>query len=171
MIAAAAASLAAPATLLWPAAAAGGLARWASYRDWRRAARALWPLALFAGLLAGLEWLARRRVSELGLRALAVGWLAQAAASGFSPARLLLGRRAGSWPFRTLLFGALVEHFSRVLEDEAVRVLIAHRLAAPRRWRAGWFWSLAQGLANLIQRTLVRAERFYAAQWLRGLGE
>lgn len=171
LLAAAAASVWAPAPVLSVAAGAAALAQWARYRNWRDTARALWPLGFFACLLAGLEWVAHGPASELALRTLAVGWLAQAAASGVSPARMLLECPARSWQFRVIMFGALVEHFAGVLQEEATRVLVAHRLAAPRRWRAGWFRALAHALASVNQRALIRAERFYAAQWLRGLGE
>ena len=35
----------------------------------------------------------------------------------------------------------------------------------------GWFRSLACAVSAFFTRSIVRAERFYAGQWVRGIGE
>jgi hypothetical protein len=58
-----------------------------------------------------------------------------------------------------------------ILQDEAMRALTAYRLAVPHGFRPGGMRALAFSLDSLFRRCLVRAERFYAAQTLRGLAE
>jgi energy-coupling factor transporter transmembrane protein EcfT len=69
-----------------------------------------------------------------------------------------------------VLTAFFARHFVIVLGEEAGRLLVAHRMAAPCRYGPGWFRSLSWALAGLFQRSLERAERFYAAQMVRGLG-
>ncbi len=169
--AAVAAALAPQAAVVWGALAVGLAARARAYGKRRVAAAGLIPAALFALTLAALEWLGRREISLLGVRTLAVFLLSRAALAGLSGARLLAASRPGSRRQGAIMFGLFTAHFAWVLGEEARRLLIARRLAAPRRMGPGGFRSLEWALAGLFQRALTRAERFYAAQWLRGLGQ
>lgn len=129
------------------------------------------PLLLFAGLLAAMEWFTRGAVSMLGVKTVAV-FLLSTAAFRIAPWRgLALSRRTGSVSQRLALFALFTAHFAGIFEAEARRVLLARSLAAPRRSGPGWFRSLRGALVELFLRCAMRAERFYAAQWLRGLGE
>jgi energy-coupling factor transporter transmembrane protein EcfT len=169
--AAVAGALASQPAVVWGALAAGLAAHAGAHRKRRGAAAGLIPIVLFAGTLAALEWAGRGRVSLLGVRALAVFLLSTAALAGLSGARLLPACRPGSLGQRAVMFGLFTAHFAWVLGEEARRLLIARRLAAPRRVGSGGFRSLEWALVGLFQRALTRAERFYAAQWLRGLGQ
>jgi hypothetical protein len=156
---------------LWLLAGAGVVSRLWRPLAWRRRLLSLAPVASFALVLAGFELLARGRPSMLALRAMAVCWLAQTCVEGIAPSRWVLSSSPRSLAFRLGLFAAFTEHFAHLFGSATARALLAWRLAAPRAWRSGWFHSLAHALARIVERSLVRAERFYAAQWLRGLGE
>ncbi len=168
---AAVAAAAGPPESVWAAVGVGILVRALTLKTWRRAALPAIPVVLFAALLALLEYAAQQEVSMLGLRTLAVFLLSTAAFHGISGARWALGSPPESLRQRMALYGLFVTHFTRILGAEARRVLLANRLAAPRRWGPGWFGSLTHALAGIFLRSLARAERFYAAQWLRGLGQ
>ena len=156
---------------LWVLAGAGAMSRLWRPLSWRQRLLSLAPVSSFALLLAGFELLARGRPSPLALRAMAVCWLAQTCVQSMAPSRWVLASSPGSLACRLGLFAAFVEHFAHLFASGAARALLAWRLAAPRAWRSGWFHSLGHALARIAERCLVRAERFYAAQWLRGLGE
>lgn len=134
----------------------------------RRVALRLWPVAMFAAALAGLQALSGSTDWRL-----AAGVLAAAAAamllSRLIPWTWLLGRVAprSRW-FPVVLFLWILRHFVAVLGEESRRLLIARRLAVPREYHAGWWRSLRWALTALFRRALVRAERFYAAQAFRG---
>jgi len=169
--AAAIAAAAGPLPAVLAALAAGLAARIAGCGSLSGLVAPMIPVALFAALLAALQWLGKSAPGLLPLRTLAVFLATTEAVRGISGAGWLLSCPARSLRRRAALFAVLVAHFSRILNDEAHRVLLAHKLAAPRRWRAGWFTSLSGALTGVLLRALIRAERFYAAQWLRGLGE
>jgi hypothetical protein len=73
--------------------------------------------------------------------------------------------------FAPVLFLLFVYHFTVILQEEAWRLLTAYRLAVPHPLRNGGLRALAHSLDALLRRCLVRAERFYAAQTLRGIAE
>jgi hypothetical protein len=139
--------------------------------NWRRGLLALVPVLLFASVLAALG-----RVGGSGgwlpaVKTVAVFTFVVSAARLAPGETLLLRVGPDSWAFRGALFLLMVRHFAAIFGQEAWRLLVAHRLAAPRRWRREWFASLGWATAAVLQRALVRAERFYAAARLRGLGE
>jgi len=132
--------------------------------------RRLVPVLVFAGFLAALEWLGGAARPRLALRTVAVVAFVVAAARLILWEELLTSWRPGSALFRIALFLLMVRHFARVLARESWRLLIAQTLAMPRRWRRLWWSSLVWALAALFRRALLRAERFYAAQLVRGIG-
>ncbi len=71
--------------------------------------------------------------------------------------------------FRLFLFACFVRHFAEVLGDETRQTFIARQMAAPSLFRSGGFSSLVYALSSIFQRCMTRAERFYAAQSLKGL--
>ncbi len=71
--------------------------------------------------------------------------------------------------YRLFLFAHFTRHFASILAEEVRRMLIARKLAAPKLYAKGGFSSLVQSLSAVFRCSLVRAERFYAAQWLRGI--
>lgn len=171
LVAATAAAIAGPPGLVLAVLAAALAARIARCPDVRAVAVPMIPVVLFAVVLAALEWQGRGTPGWLPLRTLAVFLATTEAARGLSYAGWLVSCPVGSLRRRAALLAALVSHFSRILSEEVRRVMVAHSWAAPRRWRAGWFISFSGALASVLLRALSRAERFYAAQWLRGLGE
>lgn len=149
--------------------AAGLAAHFAIARRVGSGLRRLAPILIFAGILAGFQWLGGNPEPRLALRTITVFALVVPAAH-LAPWEDLLGRgRPGSPLFGAILFLLLTRHFVRVLAGETWRLLTAQRLAAPRRWRPGWWSSLVWAVAALFRRAIVRAERFYAAQLVRGL--
>lgn len=71
--------------------------------------------------------------------------------------------------YRLFLFAHFTRHFAAILAEESRRMLIARKMAAPKLYAKGGFSSLVHSLAAILRCSLVRAERFYAAQWLRGI--
>ncbi len=152
-------------------AAVGVAAHLITAPDWRRGLPALVPALLFAAALAALGQFGGAGGLLPALKTVAVFAFVVAAAR-LAPVEPWLGRAGpGSRWFRGALFLLMVRHFAAIFGQETWRMLVAHRLAAPRRWRREWFDSLAWAMAALLRRALLRAERFYAAQRVRGLGE
>jgi hypothetical protein len=149
--------------------ATGLLAHFLATRSFRSGLRRLAPILIFAGVLAGLQWLGGAAEPRLALKAVAVFVLVVPAVRLVRWDELLARREPGSPLFGAALFLLLVRHFVRVFAEEARRLLTAQGLAAPRRWRHGWWASLVWALVALFRRALARAERFYAAQLVRGL--
>jgi len=150
--------------------AGGLLTNFAMARSLGSALRRLAPILIFAGILAGLQWLGGGAEPRLALKTIAVFALMVPAVRLVRWDELLESRQPGSALFGVALFLLLVRHFVRVFAGEAWRLLTVQSLAAPRRWRQGWWSSLVWALAALFRRALLRAERFYAAQLVRGLG-
>ena len=145
-----------------------------SRRKARRLARLLLPLVpitLFAAGLAFLQWVGGMPVTWLWLKTIAVFLAVTVIVRALPWDRWLFRVRHGSRLYHAALFALFVRHFAAVLVEEARRALTAHALAAPGRYRAGWFGSLAHSTGGLLTRSLVRAERFHAAQSLRGIAE
>lgn len=136
--------------------------------------RAAWlsavPIVVFAGGLALLEIVTQGRVSRAPVRALAVFSLLTAA-SRVWPWPDLLGRiRPGGLLWAPALFALVTRHFVEILQTETVRVVRAWSWRAPHRFGPLAFRSLSLALVAIFTRCWIRAERFYAAQRLRGLG-
>ncbi len=136
----------------------------------RRAVLFSAPILLFAGLLLLLQLFAGAADWRLPARTIAVFLLVRSAAAVLPWSDWLGSRPPGSGGYTVILFLLFVRHFVVILAGEAGRALVAHRAAAPRRYGPDWFRSLAWALAGIFRRSLVRAERFYAAQLVRGLG-
>lgn len=129
------------------------------------------PILLFAGLLALMQWISGMPVTWLWLKAILV-FLATTAVVRLLPwDDWIFKVRGGSVVYRLSLFALFVRHFAAILFLEGRRALTAHALAAPNRYGPGAFRSLAWAISSLFSRSLARAERFYAAQLVRGIGE
>jgi len=133
--------------------------------------RRLFPVLVFAAALALMQWAGGMPLTTLPLVTVAVF------AATLTAVRLV---RWTGWIFRVppgsrrataLLFVLFVRHFAGVLGAETRRVLVARRMAAPRARGRGAARSLVFAVAALFGRALTRAERFYAAQSLRGIAE
>ena len=129
------------------------------------------PIVLFAALLVFLQWIGDGIQWTLPLRTVAIFFLATSAARLFPWTPLLQRVRPGGVLFNAVLFLFILRHFVMTLGAEARRVMIARRIAVPREYRPEWFRSLTSAVAAIFGRAIVRAERFYACQLLRGIGE
>jgi hypothetical protein len=137
----------------------------------RRAFRWLVPALLFSVLLGLLEWIRHGGITTLPLKAI-LSYAALALGFRIMPwVALLRSVPPQSFLFLPVLFLLFVRHFTFILHAEAVRTLSAYRLAVPHSFRRGGFRALAWSLDSFFRRSLLRAERFYAAQLLKGLAE
>lgn len=168
MVAVALGAAVGPPAAVWMALAVGA-ARWLADGVTRQTLGPLTSVALFAGTLAALEWIGRGAVSLLPVRAVAVFLASRAALRGLQAVGWLAACPARSYRWRALLACLFTAHFVDIFGEQTRRALIAQRLAAPRRLAPGWWRSLTYALSNIFAAALSRAERFYAALWLRGL--
>jgi hypothetical protein len=137
----------------------------------RRTIYWLVPILLFCAVLAFLEWIDHRTVSALPLKAL-VSYLVLALTLRIMPwLALVRSVPPRSRFFPPVLFLLFIQHFTFILRDEALRSLSAYRLAVSHPFMRGGMRALAYSLDSFFRRCLLRAERFYAAQLLRGLAE
>jgi hypothetical protein len=135
----------------------------------RTAWLSLVPIVTFAAGLALLERLSRGAVSWLPARTIVVFLSLTAAARLWPWADLLDRARPGSVLWTPVLFALVTHHFVGILGTETVRVLRARSLRVSHRFGPGAFRALSWALVGIVMRCWVRAERFYAAQRLRGL--
>lgn len=128
-------------------------------------------LLIFAAVLAVAEFAVSRRPPLLAIR------MILAAAAGLVLFRALPWIRIARWSLRRAslrnitLYFLFISHFLHILLEELFSLFRAWRLAAPRRWGARWWGSLARAAASLFPRTLRRAERFYASLLVKGLAQ
>jgi len=149
----------------------GLLLRAVAWRSFRRSLRATVPIVMFAGFLALMQWASSTPVSSLPLKTIAVFLFSTTAFRILPWSPIISAARPGSVLFGLVLFALFVRHFSAIFAKESQRVLQARSLCVSRPWGRGSFRSLAAAVAALFGRSLVRAERFYAAQLLRGLAQ
>ncbi len=173
LLIAAAVGAALTSNLPWLLAATGaGLAlRLFLWKSIDKALRSALPIVAFAAILVVLQWLSHAQARTLPLNALAVFLLSTAGFRLFPWTRFVSARRAQSKAFTPMLFVLFVRHFASIFSQEASRVFQARGLCITRPWGRGAFRSLAAAAVAVFSRALARAERFYAAQLLRGLAE
>jgi hypothetical protein len=131
-------------------------------------ARLALPVGLFAAILAVLQIAGRGRADATAVRALTVFFFVAGAARLVAWAKL--ARRWGperrGWT--AVLYLLVLRHFTKVLFEEAMSVLRARRMSAPKLWGRGGFASLGRACAALLLRAVIRAERFHAALLVGG---
>jgi hypothetical protein len=137
----------------------------------RRWFLSLAPISLSAAALALLQWAAGMPVTWLWLKTILVFLVTTAVVRLLPWNRWVFQVRQGTWLFWVALYALFVRHFAGVLLVEGRRALTARALSVPNRYGAGSFGSLAHAVSALFTRALTRAERFYAAQLVRGIGE
>jgi hypothetical protein len=129
------------------------------------------PLVLFAAAVAVLQWFHGGVDWVLPLRTVAV-FLLTTLAMRIAPWVWFAGRLSPRSRFYLpVLFLLFVRHFTEILISESRRTLQARALSAPSLFRAGGFSSVTNAVAAIFGRALTRAERFYAAQSLNGIGQ
>ena len=84
--------------------------------------------------------------------------------------RFLFRVRPSSALHLVSLFALFVRHFAWILAAEGKRAFTVRALVVPKPYGPGSFRSLAFAVSSFFSRALTRAERFYAAQLLRGIG-
>ncbi len=162
------AAIAGSARILAPVAAAAWLLLTA-VSGWRGALRVLLPVLPFAITLALLQWMGGTAQAALALKTLAAVPAVVAAGRLVRWAERLAGVDPAARLYPAALFLLVLRHFTLVLGAQARRQLLTRSFAVRRRYGPGWFTSLGWCSAGVFQRCLGRAERFYAAQWSRGL--
>lgn len=129
------------------------------------------PLLWFLGAICVLQWIGGRPDPALPARAAAIVLLANTAFHA-APWEAIAGRLSPRTPlYAPGLFLLFVRHFTAILAGETQRTLRARSATVSSLFRPGGASSLAWAVANIVRRTLDRAERFYAAQLLKGLAE
>jgi hypothetical protein len=150
---------------------AGFVLFWVTRRPLSRALLAAMPIAVTAAGYYLLQVLAGNAALILPLRMMVVFlWLS--AALAVVPWQAALTRtRPGSPGFHALLYVHLIGHFLHILGEESLCVLRAWKWTSRGTRGSARFQALRGALAALFLRSLGRAERFYAAQLVRGLAE
>jgi len=129
------------------------------------------PILLFAATLALMQWIAGMPVTGLWLKTIAVFLVTTVVVRLLPWDRWIFQVRSETAFYWVALFALLVRHFAWVLLAEGRRAMVARALVVPNRYGAGSFRSLTFALSGFFARSFTRAERFYAAQVLRGVGE
>ncbi len=137
-------------------------------RSLQMAVHKLVPVIGFALVVTLLQWFGGRKPPLLGLQTLFVFQLLSVFLFLFIPQGLALPER-GSPLYRIVLYLLFVRHFAAILAGEVHRAIRARGMAVRRRFGPQAMHSLGHALTSIFGRCLTRAERFYAAQWLRGL--
>ena len=133
--------------------------------------RVSFPVALFAGAVALLQWINGTTDFAVPLRTVTVFLLLSSAISLAPWTWMADSLSPRSHLYHAGLFLLFIRHFAAVLQGETRRTLQARAMAAPRLLHAGGTQALAQAVASVFRRTLIRAERFYAAQSLSGIAQ
>ena len=154
-----------------PLAAAAGAAfaiHLALRRRLRAALLSLVPIAMFAGVILALGWFGGADPA-LAARTIAVFLLSTAAfrVAPWKWAASQLSPRSRLYTFG--LFLLFVRHFAEILAAESRRTLQARGLCVRGTLGRGGFSSLGWAVVSIFRRTLLRAERFHAAQSLAGI--
>jgi hypothetical protein len=127
------------------------------------------PIVIFAAALAVLQLASTGTVSMLPAKTIVVFLLLGSVRRAWPFVNPLEGVRPGSRLWTCVLFALVTRHFVDILQTEAVRVFRAWALRVPRRFGPLGLRSLSWTVVAVVVRCWVRAERFYAAQRLRGL--
>jgi hypothetical protein len=143
----------------------------AVWRNVAKALRAALPILVFALSLAGMQLIFGMPVTNLAGKAVASFFFITAAVRIYPWADLIAHVPPASSFFTLACYLLFVRHFFFIFTSEAVRLLQARSLCITKPYGRGSFQSLVAALAALFERSLLRAERFYAAQLLRGFAE
>lgn len=134
-----------------------------------RALRSTTPVLVFGGFLWAGAWISGTASLRLPLKSIGV-FLYTSTALRMWPWDEWISRVGVNSPFYSgMLFVLFVRHFLVIFTSEARRLFQARALGITKSYGPGSFRSLVAAVAAILRRSLVRAERFYAALWLRGL--
>jgi hypothetical protein len=129
------------------------------------------PVVVFAAVLSLSQVLARIPVTSLAAKSLTIFLFTSAAFRILPWQSSLAAVHPGTSSFKVALYILFIRHFFTILSSEALRLVRARGLSISRPYGKGSFRSLVGALATFFNRSVIRAERFYAAQLLRGLAE
>jgi len=139
-----------------------------AWKSLAKSMRALIPVTVFIVLLSSLQWLYQGFHFEFSAKILTVFFLTT---SSFrlvpwdSCGNVL---HPGSKLAVTVLYLLFMRHFALILAVESRRLLTARSRSIFKPYGRWSFRSLASALGSLFLRAMNRAERFYAAQILKG---
>ena len=139
--------------------------------SWKRSLLMLGPILVFAGVLVLLQWIGGAVDWKLPLRTVGVFLLVASSVRLLPWIEFLERAGPGSPLFTMVLFLFILRHFVGILGAESRRLFLARRMMVPNEYGPGWFASLKWALVGLFRGSLMRAERFYVSQALRGIGE
>ncbi len=140
-----------------------------AWKSAKKSMRALLPITIFVAVLSLIQWLYHEFHYEVVAKTLAVFWLT-ASAFRFMPwNRFGDGIRPGSRLTAPILYLLFIRHFALILSGESKRLLTARSRTVFKPCGRWSFRSLISALGSLFLRAMNRAERFYAAQMLKGL--
>ena len=139
---------------------------------WKSAAksmRALLPVTIFVLALGLVQWIFHEPDLQVAAKTLAVFWLTASAFRFIPWNRFGNVFYPGSRMMAPLLYLLFIRHFALILSGESRRLLTARSRTVFRPYGRWSFRSIVSALASLFLRAMNRAERFYAAQILKGL--
>ena len=142
-----------------------------AYGSLSKSLHAALPVALFGATLTLLQLITRMPVTALAAQTVVIFLLVSAAFRIVPWAASLAGIGPRSRFYALVLYALFTRHFFFILTGEAMRLFRARALCITRPYGKGAFRSLAAALVSLFSRSILRAERFYAVQLLRGLAE
>jgi hypothetical protein len=140
-------------------------------RNLRKCIHQALPILVFCLLVYILGAVAHHASLSLAVRTLASYTVLRLASGVLPTAALSRLVQPNSLFFVPALFLLFTVHFLQIVKSESMRSLLAYRMAAPRLYRSGGLRALVYCLDSLLRQCITRAERFYAAQSLRGLAQ
>ncbi len=128
------------------------------------------PVIVFAATLALLQWFSGDGIEwSLPIRTILVFLVVTTVVRLLPWVEWLERLPPRGRVFHAVLFFFLIRHFVLILGTEAHRAMVARRMAVPNEFGPAWFSSLRGAVSGILRRSLIRAERFYMAQSIRGI--
>lgn len=134
-----------------------------------KALRALLPITIFVLALGLVQWLFHELDLEVAAKTLAIFCLTASAFRLIPWSQSGNAFRPGSQLSASVLYLLFIRHFALILTEESKRLLTARSRTVFKPHGRWSFRSIVSALAALFLRAMNRAERFYAAQMLKGL--
>jgi len=133
-----------------------------------KAMRALLPITIFVLALGLVQWVYHEPDLSVAAKTLAVFWLTASAFRLIPWTQFGNAFRPGSRLSAFMLYMLFIRHFALILIGESRRLLTARSRTVFKPYGRWSFRSMVSSLAALFLRAMNRAERFYAAQMLKG---
>lgn len=130
--------------------------------------RALLPITIFVLAIGLIQWIYHEPDLEIAAKTLAVFWLTASAFRLIPWSQSGNAFRTGSRLSASLLYLLFIRHFALIFAEESKRLLTARSRTVFKPYGRWSFRSIVSAIASLFLRAMNRAERFYAAQMLKG---